>query len=334
MISPSREQGRAAVPTGLSAVVLVIALVVGGLLSMSTGGRSDVGFTDLFAHDDLASMVLIEIRAPRSIAAALLGVNLGLAGLVLQAITRNPLASPAILGINQGAALGLALAFVLPGLSAFPDVMAVVGAFLAGTASFAIAGGFQARMEPMRLMLGGIAVGAFAYAMVRFTFTLEDDIARTVVRWVVGDITDIRWPAALRLAAIAVPGVIAAMALAHRLNLMALGEDQAQGLGGDPRVTLFLGAVLAAGLTGICVTVAGPIGFAGLIVPNLARALFTGDHRVLVPMTALIGAALMLVADGLSKILTAPIEAPIGVIVALIGAPWFLWLTLRTRDLP
>ena len=320
----------AAIRRALPVTALLLALVSGGVLSLSTGGRADVGLWQLFAQDGLAASVFADIRAPRTLVAALLGINLGIAGLVLQAVTRNPLASPSILGINQGAALGLAISLIVPGLAGVAqDVLAVTGAISAGAITFAIAGGFTGKTDPMRLILGGMAVGAFAFAAVRFTYTLDDDIARTVVRWTVGDITDIRWPAVHRLAWVAVPGVLATFALSHRLNLMAMGQDQAQGLGADPRITLSLGALLAAVLAGVSVTVAGPIAFTGLVVPHLARFLFGEDNRVLVPTTALIGAALMMVADGLSKILTAPIEAPIGVIAALIGAPWFLWQTLR-----
>jgi len=315
-------------------VVLCIALVGGALFSLSTGGRSDVGLADVWAPSDTAATVLGDIRWPRTLVAALLGANLGVAGLVLQAITRNPLASPAILGINQGAALGMAAGLVFPVLAEVPiDFLALIGALAAGLTTFAIAGGLSAQLSPMRLILGGVAVGAFAYAVVRFTYTLDDDIARSVVRWTVGDVTDVRWPAVTRLLLWSVPGITLALLLAQRFNLMALGQASAQGLGADPRVTVLLGALVAAALAGVSVTVAGPIAFAGLIVPHLAKYMFGGDHRVLVPMTALLGSALMLTADGLSKVITAPIEAPIGVIVALIGAPWFLWQTIRTRAL-
>ncbi len=332
MTTPRPAPRRRRLPAGLTLGVALAALLGGALFSLATGGRSDVGLAELWAPEGLAATVVYETRAPRSLAAALLGVNLALAGLILQAITRNPLASPAILGLNQGAALGLALGLVLPALAGIPiEATALTGALVAGVLTFAISGGFAGRMDAMRLVLGGVAVGAFSYAMVRFTYTLEDELARDVVRWTVGDITDMRWASALRLLFWGLPGLFASLALSHRLNLMALGQDTAQGLGADPRVTLLLGTVVAAALTGVSVSVAGPIAFAGLVVPHLARLLFGGDHRVLVPVAALLGAALMLLADGLSKTLTQPVEAPIGVIAALIGAPWFLWLTLSRK---
>ncbi|MEM1400821.1 MAG: iron ABC transporter permease [Pseudomonadota bacterium] len=334
--APTRLPNRLTVtlPVGL----LIAALIAGGLFSIATGGRTDIGLSDavglfLALDDSIGQAVIRDIRLPRTATAALLGVNLALAGLALQAVTRNPLASPSILGINQGAALGLALSLIAPSLVRLsPEIAASLGALFAGLLTFAIAGGFTGRLKSMRLILGGLAVGAFCYAVVRFAYTLEDELARTVVRWTIGDITDVRWPAAERLLFWAIPGFLAATALAQRFNLMALGVESAQGVGSDPRVTLAAGILLAACLAGISVSVAGPIAFAGLIVPHIAKMMFGGDHRLLVPTSALIGAALMLFADGLSKWVTAPIESPIGVIAALIGTPWFLWQAIIARD--
>ncbi|MEM6609442.1 MAG: iron ABC transporter permease [Pseudomonadota bacterium] len=328
------QRRQSSLPLPLSLAALALAIVAGAMFSLSTGGRTDIGLGALFAKDPTSIAVIWDIRMPRSVAAALIGINLGLAGLTLQAITRNPLASPAILGINQGAAFGLALALIVPqAVPLPPDGMATLGALAAGLLTFAIAGGFGERMESIRLILGGVAVGALAYALVRFAYTLEDELTRTLVRWTVGDITDMRWPPVLRMLIWTVPGVLLAMVMAHRFNLMSMGQDVAHGLGADPRKTLIIGMLLAASLTGVSVSVAGPIAFAGLIVPHIAKLLFGPDHRVLVPVTALLGAALMLIADGLSKVVTAPIETPLGIIVALIGAPWFLVQTLTAKDL-
>ncbi|MEM7445031.1 MAG: iron ABC transporter permease [Pseudomonadota bacterium] len=321
--------------------LIVIALIAGGLLSIGTGGRSDVGLEDLVALiagsgavDDIGVVTMRDVRLPRSAVAMLLGVNLSLAGLVLQAVTRNPLASPTILGINQGAALGLVVALAFPSATGLTlDAMATAGALLAGVVTFAIAGGFQGRIDPMRLVLGGVAVGAFSYAAVRFSYTIEDDLARSVVRWTVGDIGDMRWHDAGPLALWCLAGTVAVLLLSHRLNLMSLGDASSRGLGSDPRLTLLLGAIAAAALAGASVTVAGPIAFVGLVVPHVARAMFGSDHRVLVPASAAIGAALMLVADGLSKWLTTPAETPIGLVAALIGAPYFLYLALFNEAL-
>lgn len=323
---------------------IVAALVVAGLLggaalSLATGGRSDVGLSTLWAliagqGDSIALAAMQNLRLPRAAVAALLGVNLAVAGLILQAVTRNPLASPGILGINQGAALGLVAALAFPGAAGLAlDGMAIAGALGAGALTFAIAGGFGGRIDPMRMVLGGVAVGAFAYGAVRFAYTLEDDLARSIVRWTVGDIGDMRWDDARALVTWSLAGSCTAFLLSHRLNMMALGEASSRGLGADPRWTLLGGALAAAALAGASVTVAGPIAFVGLVVPHVARALFGGDHRVLVPASAALGAALMLCADGLSKLLAAPAEVPVGLVAALIGAPYFLYLTMFSEVL-
>lgn len=331
----NRSPRRAALSTAL----IGAALGSGTMISLATGGRSDVGLVTLWelatgAADALPGATMLDIRMPRTAVAALLGVNLALSGLILQAITRNPLASPAILGINQGAALGLVAALAFPAASGLTlDAMAVAGALGAGTITFAIAGGFGGRIDPMRLVLGGVAVGAFAYAAVRFAYTLEDDLARSVVRWTVGDIGDMRWSNARALAVWSVIGGLLAAFLSHRLNMMALGEASSRGLGADPRWTLLAGAVVAAALAGVSVAVAGPIAFVGLVVPHVARALFGGDHRILVPAAAALGAALMLLADGASKMLAAPAEVPVGLVAAMIGAPYFLYLAIFSDTL-
>jgi len=312
-------------------------ILAGAVFSLATGGRADVGAAEIWQAltgpgQGVALTILQDIRLPRSLAAGLLGMTLGVSGLILQTITLNPLASPAILGINQGAAVGMIGALIWPGLLA-PEWLSIAAALVAGFVTFAISGGLAGRIDPMRLVLGGVAVGTFAYAAVRFTFTLDDVLAQQVLRWTVGDIADLRWSAVVRLAAIGLPALALSFALAHRLNLMALGPVGSQSLGHDPRLTLILGLILAAVLCGVSVSVAGPIAFIGLIAPHIARRLIGGDHRGLMPTTALCGAGVMLLADGFSKWLLAPLEAPVGVISALIGAPWFLWLTLRAKEL-
>ncbi|EET46989.1 iron ABC transporter permease [Thalassobium sp. R2A62] len=315
--------------------LLILACCLCAYASITTGGRGDVGFWDLFARDTLAASVMWDIRLPRTVVAMCIGVNLGLAGLILQAVTRNPLASPAILGVNQGAALGLVFGLVFAPVSNALGLqtLAIVGAFTAGFITFAIAGGLGGRLDGLRLVLGGVAVGAFAYAMVRFTFTLEDDLSRQVLRWTVGSITDVRWDDVKLIVVWAGGGLIATAFIAQRLNLMALGEASSAGLGADPRMTLLMGAFVAAVLTGTSVAVAGPIAFVGLVVPHVCRMLIGPDHRRLVFVVPIIGATLMMAADGVSKWLTAPIEIPVGVVVALIGAPFFLCQALFADDI-
>jgi iron complex transport system permease protein len=322
-------------PTAAKWCLLGGIFLAGTLASLSTGGRDDVGFSSLLGllHDDVvtqAEQTLIDIRLPRTLTAMLLGLNLGLAGLILQAVTQNSLASPSLLGITQGAALGIVLGMTVPFLTPLPD-WSLAASFGMGAAvlAFAIAGLFSGRIDSMRLILGGVAVGSVGFAAVRLGYTLEDDLARDVVRWTAGDISDLRFSAVQRLVLFSAPGLFLSSMLAHRLNLLAVGHATSHSLGADPRRTLYQGAAIASVLTGASVSVAGPIAFVGLVVPHLARRLGGMDHRRLVPVAAFVGATLMLWADTLSKILPQTEEVPVGIIVAVIGAPWFLACVLR-----
>lgn len=317
-------------PTAAKWCLLGGIFLAGTLASLSTGGRDDVGFSSLLGllHDDVvtqAEQTLIDIRLPRTLTAMLLGLNLGLAGLILQAVTQNSLASPSLLGITQGASLGIVLGMTVPLLTPLPD-WSLAASFGMGAAvlAFAIAGLFSGRIDSMR-----VAVGSVGFAAVRLGYTLEDDLARDVVRWTAGDISDLRFSAVQRLVLFSAPGLLLSSMLAHRLNLLTVGHATSHSLGVDPRRTLYQGAAIASVLTGASVSVAGPIAFVGLVVPHLARRLGGMDHRRLVPVAAFVGATLMLWADTLSKILPQTEEVPVGTIVAVIGAPWFLACVLR-----
>jgi len=309
------------------------------LLSLAIGPRSDVSLANvlqLLLVDDgsLARSAVVDLRLPRTLVAGLIGVNLALAGLALQAVTRNPLASESVLGINQGAALGVAIGLVVPALVVVnPGVMAILGAIMAGMVTFGIAGGLGGRLDSMRLVLAGVTVGAFSFALVRFTFTLEDNLARTMLTWTAADISATRLDQVLPLAGWALGGLAASVAMAHSFNILALGDGASHGLGVDPRRRRFAGALLAAILTGASVAAAGPVMFVGLVMPHLCRLWFGPDHRVLVPAVALGGAGLVLAADVLSKLVRFPYETPLGIICALIGAPYFLYATLRARSM-
>ncbi len=326
-------------PTALRFALLATAVLLAALLSLTIGQRSDVGITNvlqlLFINDgSLARSAVVDLRLPRTLVAGLIGVNLALAGLALQAITRNPLASESILGINQGAALGVAVGLVVPGLMVVNlDVMAIIGAVLAGIITFSIAGGLGGRLDSMRLILAGVTVGAFSFAFVRFTFTLDDNLSRLVLTWTSADISSARLDQALPLLLWATGGLVLSLAMAHNFNILALGDGASQGLGVDPRRARLIGAMLAAVLTGASVAAAGPVMFVGLVMPHLCRLWFGTNHRLLVPAVALGGAGLVLLADVVSKLVRFPYETPLGVICALIGAPYFLYATLRARNM-
>lgn len=326
-------------PLILRYALLAAAVLLAALLSLTIGQRTDVGIWNvlqlLFVDDgSLARSAVVDLRLPRTLVAGLVGINLAIAGLALQAVTRNSLASESVLGINQGAALGVAIALVFPALMIVNlDVMAIIGALVAGLVTFSIAGGLGGRLDSMRLILAGVTVGAFSFAFVRFTFTLEDNLSRMILTWTSADISSATFGQAIPLVLWAAGGVLAGLFMAHSFNLLALGDGASQGLGVDPRRMRFMGALLAAALTGASVAAAGPVMFVGLVVPHVCRLWFGSNHRLLVPAVALGGAGLVLFADVVSKLVRFPYETPLGVICALIGAPYFLFATLRARSM-
>lgn len=326
-------------PILLRFVLLSTAVLLAALLSLSIGPRTDVSMVNvlqLLIVDDasLSRSAVIDLRLPRTLVAGLIGANLALAGLALQAVTRNPLASESVLGINQGAALGVAIGVVVPSLLVINlDVMAIIGAVAAGVITFGIAGGLGGRLDSMRLILAGVTVGAFSFAFVRFTFTLEDNLSRMILTWTSADISAARFDQVLPLVLWATTGLLVSLFMAHSFNILALGDSASQGLGVDPRRARFIGAMLAAVLTGSSVATAGPVMFVGLVMPHLCRLWFGPNHRVLVPAAALGGAGLVLMADVVSKLVRFPYETPLGIVCALIGAPYFLYATLRARNM-
>lgn len=231
----------------LKYIILGVAMCVSALLSLSIGPRQDILLADLFSAftaDDLSinQSTMLNIRLPRTLVALLVGSNLGLAGMALQAITRNPLASPSILGINQGAALGITIGLVFPSIILIHlDFMAILGALIAGGITFFFANSSKNGFNSLRLILAGVAVGAFSFAMVRFTFILEDDLARQVIGWTSGNISASNWQQVKPLAAWSLSGVVISLMLAHKFNLLALGEAASQGLGSNPKLIQFMG---------------------------------------------------------------------------------------------
>lgn len=322
---------------GLKYILLMMAMCVSALLSLSIGPRQDIQLLDLFsafAADELsiAQSTILNIRLPRTLVALFVGANLGLAGMTLQAITRNPLASPSVLGINQGAALGVTIGLVFPSLIVINiDFMAVLGALIAGAITFSFANSSKNGFNSLRLILAGVAVGAFAFAMVRFTFILDDDLAREVIGWTSGDIASSNWQDVKPLVAWTLIGVSLSLFLVHKFNLLALGEAASQGLGANPKLIQLIGMILAASITAITVVVAGPVMFIGLVIPHICRRFFGHDHRLLLPATMLAGALLMSLADIVAKLINFPYETPTGIICALIGAPYFLYQCLGAK---
>ncbi|MBE3960526.1 iron ABC transporter [Vibrio parahaemolyticus] len=286
-----------------------------------------------FAFDEgnMLHQILAMLRAPRTYAGLLIGASLAVSGVLMQGLTRNPLASPSILGINAGAACFMALASIgVPFFSQLnPIINAVFGALLSGGAVMLLGGFFSARSHPLRLVLAGIAISALLIGLTRASVILADDMAYSVLHWLTGSLSAVDSQQWQQLWPFATLGLVLAMGLARNLNLLALGDEVAVGLGGNIRLTRLISGLAVVLLAGTSVAIAGPIGFVGLLVPHLVRPIVGHNYHILIPVSALCGAALVTWSDALSRAIAFPAETPVGVITALLGTPCFIAIAMR-----
>ncbi|EKB1965281.1 TPA: iron chelate uptake ABC transporter family permease subunit [Vibrio parahaemolyticus] len=286
-----------------------------------------------FAFDEgnMLHQILATLRATRAYAGLLIGASLAVSGVLMQGLTRNPLASPSILGINAGAACFMALASIgVPFFSQLnPIINAVFGALLSGGAVMLLGGFFSARSHPLRLVLAGIAISALLIGLTRASVILADDMAYSVLHWLTGSLSAVDSQQWQQLWPFATLGLVLAMGLARNLNLLALGDEVAVGLGGNIRLTRLISGLAVVLLAGTSVAIAGPIGFVGLLVPHLVRPIVGHNYHILIPVSALCGAALVTWSDALSRAIAFPAETPVGVITALLGTPCFIAIAMR-----
>ncbi|GAA3750627.1 iron chelate uptake ABC transporter family permease subunit [Leifsonia bigeumensis] len=279
----------------------------------------------------LRDSIVWELRLPRVLTAAAVGAGLALAGVVMQAITRNPLADPYLLGLSSGASLG-AVAVLLLGSALLLPVAAFLGAMVALAATLLLAGAFG-RITPGRTVLAGIAVSALAGAVTSLVifWTVTGDSYREILGWLLGSLAGARWPAVgIGLAAIVVAG-IPIMLSGRVLDAFAFGDTSAATLGVNVQATRWIMLTATALLTGAMVSVSGAIGFVGLILPHAVRLLVGPRHRMLLPLSALVGASFLIWADTAARSLFDPRELPVGIVTAIIGAPVFAALLARRR---
>ncbi len=284
--------------------------------------------------ESLASTIVLRLRLPRILLAALAGAGLSVAGVSLQALTRNPLADPSLLGVSSGAAFGVVLAQVLGlgptplgfvGLMAFAFLGAVVAA---GVYVIARVG---ALLPVQTLLLAGVIVGLFFSSAITLMVSLVDFMRLgAILHWLMGNLGPVPYRSLELLALGLGVGIGAVLTQARALNLLAAGEESALQLGVESERVKRIVFLAASFITALVVSVSGPIGFVGLIVPHTVRMLFGADHRLLIPASVLVGAAFLVLADALSRTVIQPSELPVGVITAFAGAPFFIYL-LRTR---
>ncbi len=301
----------------------VVAIIVSHL-----GGDTNVAFSQQ------QDSVVWSIRLPRIVLGIMVGSGLAVSGAALQGMFRNPLAEPGLIGVSSGAALGAVIALGL-GITWFGFATTPLFAF-AGGVSTAIIGYTLARhngrTEVVTLILAGVALNPFAGAGTSLvTFIANDAQLRAIIFWSMGSLGSATWDSVGAALPFILIGMIASLRWGHPLNLMVLGEREARHLGVDTERVRVSVIILTALMTGATVAVAGVIAFVGLIVPHLVRLVAGPDHRVLLPASALGGALLIVVSDLVARTIISPLELPLGVLTALIGGPFLIFLMFRTR---
>jgi iron complex transport system permease protein len=319
----------------LGSLLVILVLAAGICASIGSSGYTVL---DLLrrpdgpaAGPDLATTMILRVRLPRVLLAALIGAALGSAGAVFQAVLRNPLADPYVLGISGGAALGFIAATAL-GLQALLPLLPArqAAAFLGAAGTVALIfllSSVRGRIASYSMLLIGVVLNTIFLALILFIqAVVELTRLHGVMLWMVGTVPTEGYDLIALLAAVLVLGIAALAAIGRDLNLLAAGEETARSLGVTVERTRLIALLLASLVTSAVVSVAGPVGFVGLIVPHAARLLFGPDHRLLVPASALAGALFLLICDTAARSVMTPTEIPVGVITALTGGPFFLWV--------
>ncbi|MBZ4205989.1 MULTISPECIES: FecCD family ABC transporter permease [Klebsiella] len=322
----------------LAMLLLTLMLIAGSLIHLGLGARWIAPQTVLQAlieYDprNFDHRIIVDLRLVRLAAALVTGAALGVAGVLLQTVIRNPLGEPHILGLNAGASLAVvatsALGLSLGDFPAARPLTAACGAALLFGGVMALAAAGRGGATPLRITLCGVAISAFASAVTAAILILDEQTLLAMRTWLAGDLAGLNW-ASLQAALVpALSGMGLALLLAPRLNVLALGDKVALGLGVNLVQTRLLGLVAIALLCGAAVAVAGPIGFVGLVVPHVVRRLITQDIRLALPLAAPVGALVLVLADIAARTLVAPQELATGAMTALVGAPLFIFIAAR-----
>ncbi len=320
-------------------LLCIVADAVTGLLSLRFGSLT-ISTQDAwnglvnYQSDVYEQTVVRRIRLPRTLIAMSVGGGLAVAGAVMQGVTRNPLAGPSILGISQGASLGVALSITYLGLTSTSQYvwLAFAGAFRASILVFAVGTSGKGGASPVKLALAGVVVSALLSAWTSTLLLINRDTMDQVRFWLAGSVAgrdlDVLWTVSPFLFG----GMGASLLLGHQLNVLSMGDDNARSLGMNTIRTRLLASAFVILITGAAVSVAGPIGFVGLATPHIARALVGSDYRWVLPYSLVLGAVLLTAADVAGRLLTRPAELQVGIVTALVGAPFLICLARRTRS--
>jgi len=319
-----------------------IALIVGTLLLLLCVGISIVyGYANTSIQTTIDSftqfnhsnehIIIQNVRIPRALIAACVGASLAITGVLMQTLTKNPLASPGILGINAGAGFAVVFAMIffhVSSLQAFAWI-AFLGAAIAALSVYAISSAGRDAVTPVKITLAGAAISALFASFTQGLLATNEAALEQVLFWLAGSVQGRKLEILLSVLPYLVIGWIGALLISSKMNILALGDDVARGLGLPLGLMKLMVGIIVILLAGGSVAIAGPIGFVGIVVPHFARKFVGTDHRWLIPMAALLGGILLLIADVAARYIILPQEVPVGVMTAMIGTPFFIFLARK-----
>jgi len=315
---------------GLLLVILILWL---SFVASISWGAADIGFKDIYqAFTDFDSstnhLIIRTVRLPRSLIAMLVGASLAVAGAIMQGLTRNPLASPGILGVNAGAAFAVVVGTFIFGSSSL-DIYtwyAFAGAAISAIAVYFLGSLGRGGLTPFNLTIAGAVLTAFISSITSGILILSQRTLEEIRFWLAGSVAGRDMNLLLQVLPYICIGLVLAIALSKQITILSLGEDTARSLGQSTGLIKILAAISIVLLAGASVAIAGPIGFVGLIVPHIVRFLVGVDYRWILPYSAILGAIIMLIADLCGRLVLQPRELPVGLVMPLIGAPCFIYL--------
>jgi iron complex transport system permease protein len=308
----------------------LLLLAAGMVLGLSLGavnlGPERVFDGLLDRGDSLARTIVWDLRLPRVLLAALVGASLGVSGGLLQGVTRNPLADPYILGLTAGG--GLAASIAIRASQSFPQELVAPVAFGGSVLAAVLVYGmsWQGGVSPLRLALAGVAVASLLTAGTTVILVTSNLFTQAALAWLAGGLYGRGWGELHAMWPYAIAGIGAAVLLSRSMNVLSLGDETAQSLGLNVERARLLAVGVAALLAGAAVSAAGMVAFVGLVIPHIVRLMTGDDHRTLLPLSSLLGASLVVYADVFARVVQAPVEIPMGIVTAAIGAPFLLYL--------
>jgi len=311
----------------LSFIIIVVSIITAVMIGTIPYSFSDI-VNAITARElkSTAQRIIMNIRIPRIFTGVMVGINLAIAGVMLQAMLRNPMASPNVIGVNSGAGLGAVLIMTLfPKAVSIIPLAAFTGALLTSITIYLISE-IPGRSRTVHIVLAGIAISSLLKAVTSALMMLNSDVLEITYSWLQGSLSGRGWNEFFMILPYTIAGSLAAIFISPKLNLFALGDESATSLGLRIKLYRFLVMGISSILAGSAISAAGTIGFVGLVAPHCARILIGGDNRYLLPLSGLFGGILLVLSDTVARTVFSPVELSVGIVTAVLGAPFFLWL--------